>query len=422
MSSGAGPRVLVINSGSSSVKFELFSTEPLRALLRGEVERIGESGPTISIGPPGSDARPSRGPVEAADHRQALRAALAALSESGMLSADHPLMGVGHRVVHGGDRFADPVSIDTDVLEGIRDMALLAPLHAKANVAGIEAGLECCGDVPNVAVFDTAFHRDMPPHAREYALPRALAREHGIRRYGFHGTSHAYVAGRAAAILRRPLEEIRLITLHLGNGASAAAIRGGISVDTSMGMTPLEGLVMGSRCGDVDPAVPMLLGQITGKSREDVHRLLNFESGLKGLTGERDMRAVHALADDGDPDALLAIEMYCYRAKKYVGAYLAVLGGADAIVFTAGVGENDPAIRARICEGLDAMGIAVEEARNDPPAGSARGERVISPEGAPVAVIVIPTDEGSEIARTTLECIGRVPYAVSVEQERGGRA
>jgi acetate kinase len=295
-----------------------------------------------------------------------------------------------------------PCSSTTRPPSASAQLALFAPLHIGANLAGIAAAREVCPDVPHVAVFDTAFHRTLPEHAREYALPRSLAREHGIRRYGFHGTSHEYVSREAAHLLGQPIEQLNLITLHLGNGASVTAIRGGQSVDTSMGMTPLEGLVMGTRCGDVDPAVPLLIRELTDLSREDVHRVLNNESGLQGLCGERDMREVHKLADAGDPDAALALEMFCYRAKKYVGAYCAVLGSVDAVVFTAGIGENDPDVRARVCEGLELFGIVVDGRRN---AASESGPRPISPDGMPTAVLVIPTDEEAEIARLTYACL-----------------
>ncbi len=257
-------------------------------------------------------------------------------------------------------------------------------------------------DVPQVAVFDTAFHRTLPAHAYEYALPRELAQTYGIRRYGFHGTSHEYVAKRAAALLGRPLETLDLITMHLGNGASVTAIHHGKSVDTSMGMTPLEGLVMGTRSGDVDPAIPMLLGELSDRTREEVNQLLNSESGLLGVCGASDMREVHALADSGDDDAQLALEMFCYRAKKYLGAYYAVLGRLDALVFTAGIGENDPEVRERICEGLENLGIEIDEAANHV---GAPMERYISAPGAAVPVLVIPTDEEREIARMALDCV-----------------
>ncbi len=390
--------VLVINSGSSSVKFELFDLDgPEPSLLEGEVERIGS--PEASLWVERDGCRDEH-LASIADHTEALTAALDALVAAnvdlGRITA------VGHRVVHGGDRFTAPALLDDGVVESISALALLAPLHTHANLAGIEAARRCLPHVPQVAVFDTTFHQTMPACAREYALPREITRRHGIHRYGFHGTSHEYVAGRAAAVLGRRLEELDLITLHLGNGASATAIHAGASIDTSMGMTPLEGLVMGTRCGDVDPAVPMLLGEITGRSREDTHRLLNHESGLKGLCGESDMRSVHALAEAGDADAAAALDLYCYRAKKYVGAYHAVLGRVDALVFTAGVGEHDADVRARICEGLEGLGIQIDPARN---ASSSTEERAISPEDGRVAVLVIPTDEELEIARITRACL-----------------
>jgi len=409
-------RVLVINSGSSSVKFEVFATNPTGSLLRGEVQRIGGADPVVTVetgAATGALVAGQRGPerpVAARDHNEAFGVVLDALEVAGMSVATARFSAVGHRVVHGGDTFTDPALIDDAVLERVREMSLLAPLHTGANVAGIEAARAWLPDLPHVAVFDTTFHRTMPPYAREYALPRELARAHGMRRYGFHGTSHAHVVDRAGVLLGRPLEDLNLITMHLGNGASVSAIRGGRSVDNSMGMTPLEGLVMGTRCGDVDPAVPMLLGEVTGRSREDVHRLLNFESGLKGIAGESDMRDVHRLADDGDLDARLAIDMFCYRAKKYLGAYYAVLGRVDAVVFTAGIGENDPDIRSRICAGLERLGIEIDPLANAVTGG---GERFISPAHSEVPVLVVPTDEELEIARETIACV------LGKERDRG---
>lgn len=387
--------------------------EPARSLLRGEVERIGD--PDSSVWVEHSDsgggaceaasAKRDERPVAARDHYEALGVVIDVLGGKDSPVAVADLVAIGHRVVHGGDRFTRPTLIDDGAVDGIRELAVLAPLHTKANVAGIEAARAWFPEAAHVAVFDTTFHHTMPFHAREYALPRALAQEHGIRRYGFHGTSHSYVARRAARMLGRPLEELDLITLHLGNGASIAAIKGGKSIDTSMGMTPLEGLVMGTRCGDVDPAVPMLLGEITGRTREDVHRLLNFESGLKGLSGASDMREVHRLADAGDRDAQRALEMFCYRAKKYLGAYYAVLGRVDAVVFTAGIGEHDADVRARICGGLERLGIEIDQAANEKaPAGPEARERFISVAGAEVAVLVIPADEELEIARAAFAC------------------
>jgi acetate kinase len=292
--------------------------------------------------------------------------------------------------------------LDDHVIAGIGELALLAPLHTQANLAGIAAARELLPDTPQVAVFDTTYHRTMPQRACDYAIPRELARTHGIHRYGFHGISHAYVAGRAAALLGKPLELLDLITLHLGAGASATAVKAGKSIDTSMGMTPLEGLVMATRCGDVDPAVPMLIGEVTGRSREDVHRVMNHESGLLGLCGTGDMREVHALADEGDADAIAALELYCYRVKKYIGAYAAALGHVDAVVFTAGVGENDARVREAVCEGLGLLGIDIDAEKNR---AASRDERFVSSEGSAVAVLVVPTDEEREIARLALECV-----------------
>lgn len=397
-------QVLVVNSGSSSVKFELFEMKPECALLRGEVERVGtESASLWTEAGPG--AALTRSDVAARDHAEAMRAVLGALRDAAPPVELGEIVAVGHRVVHGGMRFVEPTRIDDGVLAGIRDLELLAPVHAKANVAGIEAARATFPDVCHVAIFDTAFHHTIPPVACEYALPREIARAHGIRRYGFHGTSHAYVARRAAETLGRPLAELNLITLHLGNGASIAALRDGVSVDTSMGMTPLEGLVMGTRCGDVDPAIPGLLGELAQLPREAVNRMLNFDSGLKGLCGESDMREVHTLVDSGDPDAALALDMFCYRAKKYIGAYFAVLGRVDAVVFTAGIGENDAEVRERICCEMERLGIEIDRDRNFAASDHKPGGRFISAHGAEVAILVIPTDEEWELARAAFACV-----------------
>ena len=398
-------QVLVVNSGSSSVKFELFSMDPERPLLRGEVERIGMPDPALWVETVGPSVERMSEAVSARDHVEAMRAVLGALQSAPAPVDLQDVVAVGHRVVHGGTRFVAPVHIDDEVLDGIRDLALLAPVHAKANVAGIEAAKVAFPHVSHIAVFDTAFHHTIPPVAREYALPIEFARAHGIRRYGFHGTSHGYVARRAAGLLGRQLTELNLITMHLGNGASICALRDGKSVDTSMGMTPLEGLVMGTRCGDIDPAIPGLLGELTGASREEINRTLNFESGLMGLCGESDMREVHRLVAAGDLEARLALDMFCYRAKKYLGAYFAVLGRVDAIVFTAGVGENDAEVRARICAGLERFGVTLDVRRNTSVPEPEQRERFIGTEGADVAVLVIPTDEEWEIARAAFECL-----------------
>jgi acetate kinase len=302
-------------------------------------------------------------------------------------------------VVHGGEEFSAPTLVDDDLVAAVERLVPLAPLHNPANLEGIAVARKLFPDLPQVAVFDTAFHQTMPPVAYTYAVPRAWTTEHHVRRYGFHGTSHAYVSRRAAEVLGREVEDVNLVVLHLGNGASAAAVRGGVSVDTSMGLTPLEGLVMGTRSGDLDPAVHMYLHRSLGWSLEDVDQALNRESGLKGLAGVNDFREVMRLRADGDRDAALAFDVYCYRIRKYVGAYYAALGTLDAVVFTAGVGENGPEVREAALAGLDRLGIAVDDARNTAPID---GPTVISPDDADVAVLVVPTDEEYEIARQTL--------------------
>jgi acetate kinase len=310
---------------------------------------------------------------------------------------------VGHRVVHGGARFRRPVRIDAAVLQAIRELSVLAPLHNPANAAVIEGALAAFGSVPQVAVFDTAFFATLPPAAATYAIDRTVAEANQVRRFGFHGISHEYVSRRAAAALGRDPAELDQIVLHLGNGASASAIRGGQAVDTSMGLTPMEGLVMGTRGGDLDPGVLLHLQRSARMGTDDVDRLLNRESGIKGMAGVVDFRDLHRLIEQGDPDAALALDVYCHRARKYIGAYLAVLGRADTVVFTAGVGENDAIVRARITDGLAGLGIAVDPARN---AAAARGPRVISPDGSAVTVMVVPTNEELAIARQALALLG----------------
>ncbi|WFE42163.1 acetate kinase [Micromonospora sp. WMMD998] len=366
-------RILVLNSGSSSVKYRLYDGD--QVLDQGTVERIGEPGG----GPP--------------DHEAAVRDILDRLDLDG-------LAGVGHRVVHGGRRFSTPVRIDDAVVTAIEELVPLAPLHNPVNLAGIRVAREALPDTPQVAVFDTAFHHTLPEAAATYAIDRATAERHDIRRYGFHGTSHAYVSRRAAELLDRPYAELNTITLHLGNGASACAVRGGRSVATSMGMSPLEGLVMGTRSGDLDPTVIFHLRREGGMGVDEIDDLLNHRSGLLGLTGVNDMREVLARRDAGDPDATLAFDVYCRRITGYVGAYYALLGRVDAIAFTAGVGEHAAAVRAASLAGLDRLGIAVDPARND-----GTGDRVVSPAGAEVAVLVVATDEEREIARETRDVL-----------------
>jgi acetate kinase len=372
--------ILVLNSGSSSLKYRLVDpADPDGPQRRGLVERIGE-------------------PDGVPDHAAALRAAAADLD-----LATAPLRAVGHRVVHGGTRFRAPTVVDDDVVAAIKELAPLAPLHNPANLTGIEVARALRPDVPHVAVFDTAFHATLPLEAATYALDAGLAAEHGIRRYGFHGTSHRYVAGRTAALLGRPLGDLNMIVLHLGNGASATAVRGGRSVETSMGFTPLEGLVMGTRPGDLDPGILSYLMR-TGFDAAAVDRLLQRGSGLLGLCGVNDMRTLLAQRADGDPAAALAFGVYIHRLRRYIGAYHAALGRLDALVFTAGVGENSAPVRAAAVAGLEMWGIEVDPARNE--AGGGRGgARVVSPDGARVAVCVVPTDEELAIAEETVQLL-----------------
>jgi acetate kinase len=323
------------------------------------------------------------------------------LESSGGLSGD--LAGIGHRVVHGGERFSAPARIDDEVIAAIREQVPLAPLHNPSNLLGIEISRVAFPAAPQVAVFDTAFHRTMPPRAYRYALPRDLARRFHIRRYGFHGTSHAHVSRKAAEHLGRPLAEVNLVTMHLGNGASVAAVAGGRCIDTSMGLTPLEGLVMGTRSGDLDPAIVLFLHREARLSLDEIDTLLNRESGMKGLAGVNDMRQVERRAADGDQVAQEALDVYCYRIRKYVGAYAAALGRLDALVFTAGVGENSVVVRAGVCRGLERFGVRIDDARNRL---RSREPRTVSAGDSTVAVLVVPTDEELEIAEQTLATVG----------------
>jgi acetate kinase len=367
-------RILVLNCGSSSIKYRLFDGDT--AIERGLVERIGEEGG----GPP--------------DHEGALRTVMDRLDLSG-------LIGVGHRVVHGGVQFAEPTLIDDRVVATVAELVPLAPLHNPANLAGIEVARRLLPGVPQVAVFDTAFHRTMPDATATYAIDARTAREHGVRRYGFHGTSHGYVGRRTAELLGRPYEETNVITLHLGNGASACAIQGGRSIDTSMGLTPLEGLVMGTRSGNIDPAVIFHLHRVAGMQVDELDHLLNHRSGLAGLSGVNDMREVLRRREAGDESARLAFDVYCWRIRSYVGAYYAQLGRVDAVTFTAGVGEHAAPVRSAALAGLERLGIAIDAVRNET-TGIGPGEaRLISPDGAGVAVFVVPTDEELEIAMQT---------------------
>jgi len=380
---GSSPRVLVVNSGSSSLKYQLVEPVTGRAVASGLVERIGEPGGV-------------------ADHGEALRAALDALGpldEAGIVA-------VGHRVVHGGPDFGAPVLADDDVVAKIHALVPLAPLHNPANVRGIEVARELLPDVPHVVVFDTAFFHTLPEAAATYAIDAQVAAQHGVRRYGFHGTSHQFVATATAELLGRPLGELNQIVCHLGNGASVSAVRGGVAVETSMGLTPLEGLVMGTRSGDIDAGVVFHLARTAGMSVDELDELLNRRSGLKGLSGVNDFRELHQLIADGSEAARLALDVYLHRLRKYVGAYLAVLGGVDVVAFTAGVGENDDIVRAGALAGLERLGIAVDPERN---AGRIKQPTIISPEGSPVTVVVVPTNEELAIARQSLAFVTDLP-------------
>ena len=401
--------VQVINSGSSSIKYSLLDvTDPEQPVVwaEGVMEAIGEPGSRLT-----HHTRIGRGPTAGfetlvvsqpvADHAAGFAAISAAFAETGPVSDVGALAAYGHRVVHGGDLFAAPALIDNDVIAAISDCIPLAPLHNPANLAGIKGALAANPDVPNVAVFDTAFHQTMAPSAYTYAIDREVAQAQRIRRYGFHGTSHAYVSRTAVAALSLDPTTARVLTLHLGNGASACAVVGGESMDTSMGMTPLEGLVMGTRSGDIDPAIPLHLQRVAGMTPDEVDALLNKRSGLKGLCGANDLREIHARADAGDADAALALAVYVRRIRGYLASYMVELAGADAIVFTAGVGENDPRIRAAVCADMEWLGVFIDDAANT----HGSGLRVISTPESRTAVLVVPTDEEFEIARQTLAVV-----------------
>jgi len=401
MSGGPEGRVLVLNAGSSSLKYSLVDSASGAALGSGLVERIGEAEGSLHH-TSGSSSHDEDRRIES--HEDALRLALEAFDEHGPSLDDARLTAVGHRVVHGGDRFSAPALVDDDLLSTVEQLVPLAPLHNKANLEGMRVALRLFPDVPHVAVFDTAFHQTLPPHAYTYAVPRAWAEEHHIRRYGFHGTSVSFVAGEAARLLGRDVEECRFVVLHLGNGASATAVDGGRSVETSMGFTPLEGLVMGTRSGDVDPALPGHLNRHLGWDVIDVDRALNRDSGLKGLAGSNDFRELLAKKHTGDEDAALAFDVYCHRLRKYVGAYYAVLGTVDAVVFTGGVGEKSHHVRAAALAGLGRLGIEVDEELNSASGSDARD---VATTDADVRVLVVPTNEEWEIARQATELVSR---------------
>ncbi|MFI5824050.1 acetate kinase [Streptomyces rishiriensis] len=397
-------RVLVLNSGSSSLKYQLLDMRDSSRLASGLVERIGERSSRLKHTPLATGGGTREQGVPIADHDAALKAVAEELAKDG-LGLDSPgLAAVGHRVVHGGKHFTRPTVIDDAVLAEIERLIPVAPLHNPANLTGIRTATALRPDLPQVAVFDTAFHTTMPEAAARYAIDVETADAHRVRRYGFHGTSHAYVSRATARLLGKAPEEVNVIVLHLGNGASASAVEKGRCVDTSMGLTPLEGLVMGTRSGDADPAVIFHLARVGGMSIDEIDALLNKKSGLVGLCGDNDMREIQRRIDEGDDQAKLAFDIYIHRLKKYIGAYYAVLGRVDAVAFTAGVGENAAPVRAAAVAGLDSLGLAVDDELN-----AVRGDeaRLISPADARVAVAVVPTDEELEIATQTYALVKR---------------
>jgi acetate kinase len=403
--------VLVVNSGSSSFKYQLIDMDTEQVLATGLVERIGEdTGHSVHTIPwddvPSVDRTDAPQTTEhdlpIPDHTAGFRVMLDAFEVNGPSLKRHPLRAVGHRVVHGGKRFFEPTLVTDLVKINIEELSELAPLHNPANLQGIEAAQKAFPGIPHVAVFDTAFHQTLSPAAYSYAIDTTLADKHRLRKYGFHGTSHKFVSEEAATFVGRPLAELNQIVLHLGNGASATAIAGGRSVETSMGLTPLEGLVMGTRSGDIDPAVLIQLHRRTGMSFDDLDTMLNRKSGLLGMAGAGDMRDVLERSAAGDEKASVAFDVYIHRLKGYIGNYLAQLGHVDVISFTAGVGENAPAVRRAALSGLTQLGIRLSDERN---AERSREARRISADDSDVIVLVIPTNEELEIARQTLSVV-----------------
>lgn len=393
--------VLVINSGSSSFKYQLVETESKRVLAKGVVERIGQTSGTATHEVDGQRFTESEW---IPTHTEGFAVMARAFAEHGpALEGDAAPVAVGHRVVHGGARYSRPALVTDAVLRDIDELSALAPLHNPAAVLGLRAAREMFPELPHVTVFDTAFHHTLPPEAHTYAIDRRVAERHRIRRYGFHGTSHGYVSREAIRMLGKPADETRIVSLHLGNGASACAIKGGKSVDTSMGFTPLEGLVMGTRSGDLDPAILVHLVRVAGYDGDDLDALLNKNSGLMGLAGRADMRDVRLAANAGDRTARAALDVVVHRLRQYIGAYAVVMEGLDAIVFTAGIGENEPNIRRETLAGLhDLLGIELDDALNEAPG---HGPRDIATQRSRVRILVIPTNEEYEIAAQTLAAV-----------------
>lgn len=389
--------ILVINCGSSSIKYQLIDIDTECVLAKGLVERIGLNGSKLT-----HKVQGDKHIVEKiiSNHNEAIKLVLDVLTcaEHGVIGSIDEVSAVGHRVVHGGDRYRDSVIIDEEVISSIRELCELAPLHNRANLIGIEACMEVMKDKKMVAVFDTAFHQTMPEESYRYALPSKFYEEYKIRKYGFHGTSHMFVSREAADMLGRDIKDLKIITCHLGNGSSICAIKGGVSIDTTMGFTPLDGVIMGTRCGSIDPSIVTYLVKSKGYSIEEVDKLLNKESGVYGVSEvSSDFRDINSASEHGDRRATLALNMFYYSVKKYIGSYIAAMNGVDVIVFTAGVGENGPETRSACLKDLDCFGIELDEKLN-----TVRGEkRIISTDNSRIKVLVVPTDEELVIARET---------------------
>ena len=396
------PIILTINAGSSSVKYQCFEMADEVCLAKGQIDRLGSPSPNLLY--ERHDNVTHQTNIPPTEYEAVFHSIFATLldTEKGIVQNLNDIAAVGHRVVHGGSRFGESVLITSEVETAINQCVSLAPLHNPYNLGGIRACHQALPNAVHVAVFDTAFHQTMPDYAYMYALPRSLYERYSIRRYGFHGTSHRYVSMRAAEILGRPLASLKLITCHLGNGCSITAVDQGKSVDTSMGLTPLEGLMMGTRCGDIDPAIIFHLMEEGQMSADTINQMLNRESGLLGVSGiASDVRDLFEAVSEGNPQAALALQMFSYRVKQYIGKYVAALGGLDALIFTAGIGENAPPIRATICENLEFLGIHLDEQKNQ----SSEKEKAIHQEEAPVKLLVVPTNEELMIARDTLRLI-----------------
>ncbi len=398
--------VLVLNCGSSSLKFKLFSGHHLKVVAKGIVEEIGRSKSAVKFYKPDGSLI-QQDSTEIRNHLEAIKVVSSLLSFWEIVPDLSQLSGIGHRVVHGGEFFTGPVLVDKKVIEQIKTLIPLAPLHNPANLTGIQVALEHAPQVPQVAVFDTAFHQTIPESSYLYAIPTRLYEKHGVRRYGFHGTSYSYVTKRAAKYLKKNYKCFSCICLHLGNGASAAAVKNGKSMDTSMGLTPLEGLVMGTRSGDIDPAIIPFIARNLGLSIDEIDSLLNKQSGLLGLCGESDMRTIEQRVETGDDQALLAIDIFCHRARKYVGAYMALTGRPDCIIFTGGIGENSSFVRQKICQDLDWLGIHLDQSINHKTKGLSN-PATISSKHSTIKVLVVPTNEELEIARQTLAVLEHI--------------